>query len=205
MPLKALIWPERHNWRIVQVDRSNRSAVFPTDKYLRLAFGAALYALYKGDRSKLNEAQIRSINNLELTEVTGKCYGTTALCFEENRNKQELQNVTLIKKNSKIPCSQTKTFYTIADGQTKVNCDTNESTNIEKDPKFVQKIWEGDLDLPPGRPAGQEIEVTFSYDENQIMKCSYRDVSSGKKVEVDLEVANTYSDDEVDLSGFEVE
>ena len=45
---------------------------------------------------------------------------------------------------------------------------------------FVNKTWEGDLELPPGRPAGQKIQVTFAYDENQVMKCSFLDVESNK-------------------------
>ena len=55
------------------------------------------------------------------------------------------------------------------------------------DPNFVKIIWEGRLgNLPPDRPSGQVIEVTFDYDLNQVMHCSFKDVSSGKLVEIDL-------------------
>jgi len=183
----------------------NQEPISPANVDEVVALGAALYAVFKGDESKLNEAQKRTINKLELNEITGKCFGTTALCFEENRRKEELQNVTLIKKNTNIPCSVTKTFYTIGDGQTRVRCDVTESISIEKDPKFITTIWEGELDLPPGRPAGQKIEVSFSYDINQTMKCSYLDISSGIKAEVNLEIASTVSQDDIDINEFVVE
>ena len=40
--------------------------------------------------------------------------------------------------------------------------------------------------LPPGRPAGCEIEVIFSYDLNERMHCVFRDVQSGKQYEATL-------------------
>ncbi len=36
------------------------------------------------------------------------------------------------------------------------------------------------LPLPPGRPAGQPIQVTYSYNVNQIMECRYEDVETGR-------------------------
>ena len=46
----------------------------------------------------------------------------------------------------------------------------------------MKVIHEQTLDLPPDRPAGQEVEVTYSYDENQTMHAVFKDVSSGKEL-----------------------
>ena len=81
----------------------------------------------------------------------------------------------------------------MAEGQEMVICRVTESTAPETDPRFVKIIWEGPLPLPPGRPAEQEIRVTFSYDENQIMKCSFIDVAT--KVETKIELSMTAAAD----------
>ena len=73
-----------------------------------------------------------------------------------------------------------------------------ESVNEETDPDFVKIIWEGNLDLPPNRPEGQEIKITYEYDENQIMKCSFLDVETNKETNVDLSM--TKNDEEINSS-----
>ena len=45
------------------------------------------------------------------------------------------------------------------------------------------------FDLPPGRPAGQKVEVTFSYDDNQTMQCSFKDCKTGKNYTIDTKPA----------------
>ena len=47
----------------------------------------------------------------------------------------------------------------------------------------MKVTWEGDLELPPNRPKGRQINITYSYDENQIMQCTFVDVESGNKIE----------------------
>jgi molecular chaperone DnaK len=111
----------------------------------------------------------------------------------------------LIHKGDKIPRSVTESFYTVQEGQSSVNCQLTESTAPETDPRFVKVIWEGDLQLPEGRAEGQEIKVTYAYDENQMMKCSFLDVSTGRKTEVDLSMASTAADGGNQIDKFLVE
>ena len=73
------------------------------------------------------------------------------------------------------------------------------------DPKFVNIIWEGNLDIPSGRPAGQEVSVTFSYDENQIMKCSFLDVNSGRQKSIDLNMDKRNKVEEKEIEKFLVD
>ena len=100
-----------------------------------------------------------------------------------------MKNVVIIPKGEKVPCQAEKPFYTVTEGQTGVRCEVTESGTLETVPDFVKIIWEGDLPLPPGRPANQEIKVKFSYDENQIMNCQFVDVQTGKETEVELTIA----------------
>lgn len=170
-----------------------------------VALGAALYAGYKGDQENLTSVQRNAIQKIKVVETTSKCFGTISLGVDETTEKYKLTNSVLIYKGEKIPCSVTESFYTTHDGQDSVACRLTESTSPETDPRFVKIIWEGDLDLPPGRPEGQEIKVTFEYDENQMMKCSFVDVATGRKKEIDLSMANIESDSENNIDKFLVE
>jgi molecular chaperone DnaK len=154
-----------------------------------VALGAALYAAHKGDKSNLSSIQKKAIEKITVTESTSKCFGTLALGVNESRNIQEMQNMTIIRKGEKIPAKKTDSVYTIHENQEMISCKVTESVNEETDPNFVKIIWEGDLELPPGRPEGQEIQVTYEYDQNQMMKCSFLDVGTNKKSEVDLSMS----------------
>jgi len=142
-----------------------------------VALGAAIYAAYKGDRTKLNAVQKKTIEKIKVNESTAMCFGVIAV----NTNRGDLYNSVIIRKNEKIPCSRTESYFTVTEGQEGVNIQVTESRSPEKDPTFVKIIQEGELKLPPGRPAEQEIKVTFSFDENQIMHCTFVDVASGRE------------------------
>jgi molecular chaperone DnaK len=170
-----------------------------------VALGAALYAAYKGDQSGLSAVQRKAIQRIKVAESTAKCFGTLSLTHDATRGAPRLMNATLINKGDKIPCSITQSFYTIYVGQDKVDCSVTESTAPETDPRFVKMVWEGNLDLPPNRPARQEIRITYSYDENQIMSCSFIDVSSGLSKSIDLAMTVAESIDGSEIDRFLVE
>lgn len=170
-----------------------------------VALGAALYAALKTDRDNLNPVQQTAIERMKVAEITSKYFGTLSLGFNSARNQRELENSILIKKGTQIPCSVTQPFYTVAEGQTSAECAVTEANSPESDPRFVKVVWKGDLALPSGRPAGQEIEVTYSYDANQTMHCSFKDTESGKVTKVDLSVGEGDSEDGLDIDRFVVE
>ena len=170
-----------------------------------VALGAALYAAYKGDQANLSSAQRTSVSQMRLSEATSKCFGTIILEQDGERRQERLKNTILIHKNETIPCSVTDSFYTVHDGQTSVKCTITDSTSPETDPQFVNKLWEGTLDLPEGRRSGQEIRVTYSFDENQIMHCSFVDVATGRKTEIDLSLSDGKGRSASDIDKFLVE
>lgn len=147
-----------------------------------VALGAAIYGAYKGDRSHLNAIQQSKIETINISETTNMCFGTLAISAQSG----EQVNETIIKKGEKIPCTKTGYFQTMSDSQTELACRLTESIIEETDPEYVNVVWEGNLSLPSGRPAGQPIEITYSYDDNQMIKCSYLDVNSGRKKDIDI-------------------
>jgi molecular chaperone DnaK len=170
-----------------------------------VSLGASLYSAYKGDQENLSAAQKNSISKISVSESTAKCFGTISIGHDAERDEAKLRNSILIRKGDKIPCSITESFYTVYDGQESVNCRVTESTAVESDPRFVKVIWEGNLVLPEGRDANQEIKVTFAYDENQIMMCSFQDVATGRETKIDLSMTSSSEDAAQDIDKFMVE
>ena len=154
-----------------------------------VALGACLYAAFRSDRSTLTTVQRNAIGSIKVAESTSKCFGTFSVGRNEARGEEVLTNSIMIRKGNPIPCSVTESFYTMHDNQQAVGCEVTESTSPETDPRFVKLIWSGKLRLPEGRPAGQEIKVTFAYDENQVMKCSFIDSATGARTAIDLSMA----------------
>lgn len=151
-----------------------------------VALGAALYAGVNADQSVLNAAQAASVQAMKLQEVANHYFGTLVLDPEHSAGTR-LRVAVVIEKNTKIPVSQTKSYYTTHEGQTSVDCTVTQSSTRESDPDFVRRIWQGELGpLPDNRPANQQIDVTYSYDENQVMHCVFVDVASGTRKEISL-------------------
>jgi molecular chaperone DnaK len=86
-----------------------------------------------------------------------------------------------------------------------VECKVTESKSSETDPRFVKVIKEARLELPPGRPAQQEVKVTFAFDDNQIMKCSFTDVETGKEIKIELSMTESSGADSDEIDKFLVE
>ena len=166
-----------------------------------IALGAAIYAGYKADKKSLNPLQTQAVAGLKFQEIAPHYFGTIIY----NQDTGVSKNVIIIKKNEKIPCKTTDQFYTIYDNQTAVSCRITQSPQPESDPRFVRKIWEGDLELPPNRPSGQEIAITYSYNENGTMHAEFLDVSSGKKTEVDINSQSLSNQTALNINDFIVE
>ena len=70
--------------------------------------------------------------------------------------------------------------------------------------EFVNVIANGELTLPPDRPAGQQIDVTFSYDKSGRMSCEFEDIKTGKKKTLELRPESTLAPEEAELD-FKIE
>jgi molecular chaperone DnaK len=150
-----------------------------------VACGAAIYAglLSKKD---LNTAQKKSLNKIELEDICNHYLGTLVVVKDEERNIRGIANKIIIERDTKLPCSKTVKLETLVDDQEVIECSVTQSEGPEKEQEFVTIIHQSDLALPKGRPAGQPIEVTYSYDKSGTIHCEFLDVKSKEKHEVDL-------------------
>jgi len=145
-----------------------------------VALGAAIYAGLQTDKGNLKPKQREKLSKVSVVDVANHNLGTISVHQDEELGSEDLRLSIIIPKNTPLPCSKTKTFYTMYEGQKFFRCRVTQSANEEDDPDFVTIIMDGELGpFPPGRAAQQPIEMTFSYDLDQTIHVRFRDVNSG--------------------------
>ena len=137
--------PATHS-SIVRLFNKNPKLIEPVQA---AALGAAIYAAIRYGKANLNP-----------TPVAPHFFGTSLL----REDGCGVYNDIVIRKGTGLPCRVERTYQTVTENQTSVNCDMTQSPIEEKDPDFVTKLWEGTLRLPPGLPAGSAIKVVFTCD-----------------------------------------
>ena len=146
-----------------------------------VALGAAIKAglvAVQSNPTQVSSSIAQEMNSINLGEVTNASYGTISVGIDEHTQLPVLKNTIIIKKNTPIPCEKTDTFFTMSEGQDELNFKLTQGEDT--DPDFVNIVMEKNMLLPSGRADSQPIEVTYKYDENQIMTCIVRDVNSGE-------------------------
>lgn len=145
-----------------------------------VALGAAVQAgmimQENGTLVTVTDEAKMALSRVSLTDVTNHSYGTISV--GEAHGREALRNTFIIPKNTPIPCTRTDMFYTMHDDQQIVQIKITQGE--DEDPEFVNVITEGFMQLPPGRQRGCAIEVTYSYDANGRMSCTFKDVLSGR-------------------------
>lgn len=156
-----------------------------------VALGAAVQAgmilQERGVLTTVTEEAKMTLSKVSVTDVTNHSYGTISV--GEAHGREALRNTFIIPKNTPIPCTRTDTFYTMHDDQQVVEIMITQGE--DEDPEFVNVITEGYMQLPPGRARGCAIEVTYSYDANGRMSCSFKDMLSGRVQNFSLDTRST--------------
>jgi len=165
-----------------------------------VALGAAVHAGLTKLRENPNEvgaAITGALSDVKLKDVCNHSYGTLCAPIDEDTGKRVLANQIILKKNTPLPCSATQKFYTMTDGQTKLEATITQGE--DSDPAYVNVIATHKFELPPGRAAQRPIEVTYSYDVNQRMHCKFEDLDSGSVLEAEFSL-----NDQGDIQGCDI-
>jgi molecular chaperone DnaK len=144
-----------------------------------VALGASIQAgivLAAAGEIDLPEGPLAAIRDVRLQDVAPHSFGTIVL---HDSTEGQLRNDIIIPKNTPIPHSVTKSYRTPRDGQTAIDCRVTQGEHT--DPSFVTTVASEQLALPPDRPKGCEIQVTYTYDVNGQMRCEFLDVESGRR------------------------
>jgi molecular chaperone DnaK len=152
-----------------------------------VALGAALHAGLTMLREKPDAVSVgisSGLKDISLTDVCNHSYGTICAPIDKETSRRVIQNRIILKKNTPLPCESTEMFYTMSEGQKEleVTVTQGEDTAVE----YVNNIATHRFKLPTSRPAGCPIKVTYRYDVNQRMHCEFKDVESGKVLEVEF-------------------
>ena len=163
-----------------------------------VALGAALSAGISvaniEGTSVLDKEAFDNLNSVDIEDVSNSGYGTLILDYDKELGKHILVNDILIPKNTKLPHSVKKTFYTVNDNQTTVNISVTQGNSESADRvKILKKL---EMQLPSGRPQGQPLEFKYAYDVNQRMTCEFFDVNSGRREEIKLSITGDVSENE---------
>jgi molecular chaperone DnaK len=152
-----------------------------------VALGAALQAgltMMRENPDAVSVGIASGLKDINLTDVCNHSYGTICAPIDKETGRRIIQNHIILRKNTPLPCEASQIFYTMTDGQTEVEVTITQGEDIS--PEYINKITTQRFQLPPDRPAGCPIKVTYSYDVNQMMHCRFEDVQSGRTLEVDF-------------------
>ncbi|OHB62111.1 MAG: hypothetical protein A2Y76_04630 [Planctomycetes bacterium RBG_13_60_9] len=152
-----------------------------------VALGAALHAglaMLRQDPEAVPAGIRTGLKDISLTDVCNHSYGTICAPIDKETGRRVVQNRIILKKNTPLPCDAAQTFYTVSQGQKRVEVTITQGEDT--DPAYVNRIATHSFELPPDRPAERPIKVTYSYDMNQRMHCKFEDVESGRVLELDF-------------------
>ena len=136
-----------------------------------VAVGAATQAAMK----ERNEV----VREIVLTDVCPFTLGTEISIDRPNGGRETGHFQPIIERNSVIPISRTRTFSTVADGQTKVTIEV-----LQGESRYAKNnLYLGELEVPvPASKAGCEsVDVTYTYDINSILEVEVKVISTGLK------------------------
>ncbi|MDB4445368.1 Hsp70 family protein [Akkermansiaceae bacterium] len=142
-----------------------------------VAIGAAVYAGVKSAPERLKPMQRAALDGITITDCANHYYGTIVMDTTTHRPNVSI----MLEKNSPLPCFNSKTFYTREDNLEWLRFRLTQSAEEETNPDFVNIVFDKEMGpLPAGNSANQPIEVTYRYDENQVMSIELRDINSGR-------------------------
>lgn len=133
-----------------------------------------------------------------VSEVCNHSYGTLALIQDAITGAESVRNSIVIPKNTPIPCSMSQTYITSEDNEEVIEVEITQGE--DPDPRYVDIIGKVTLRVPPGRPAGCAVTVTYSYDENQRVRVQIQDEESGlrKDIAIEYQGAGVLSETEIE-------
>jgi len=134
-----------------------------------VALGAAVQAsLIETD----DDETISPKKKIVVKDVNSHSLGTITFSNE----KKKLINSIILHKNTVIPHSTARTYYTMHDNQERLDLEITEGE--DEDPDYVNIIGKSTLELPEGLPKDSPLEIEISYDKNGIVQAVARDVTN---------------------------
>lgn len=181
----SLVLPVGGSTRIPAVrERIRRIFGVEPDRSVRpdeaVALGAALFAarrqLERGSALVMAPAAREYLEDLTVTDVAAHSLGVSV--FETSRPRQRPVMNALLPRNTALPFSAERTFYTMRPGETRIIIPVLEGETA--DPDLCRRVGVVIIEgLPPGRPPGQPVGVTMSLNRDGILQVAAVDRATG--------------------------
>ncbi|GAA0417558.1 molecular chaperone DnaK [Acrocarpospora corrugata] len=181
------------------------------DPDLAVAKGAALYAFEETYRRLLSAGQRTVAEQMalgaglthdqqeEIAARTIRTVASRAFGIVTTDGRTRIDSVAhLVHANDTLPAAITRGFSTLDDNQTRVAIQVMEQAGAKESAEVADnnKIGEGDLRIPPGKPAGFPIEVTFALDTSGLLHVTARENETGQQLDLDIQIGGM-SEEEV--------
>ena len=145
-----------------------------------VALGAALYAarrqLERGGALVMEPAAREYLEEMTVTDVAAHSLGVSV--FETAGQRQRPVMNALLPRNTALPFSAERTFYTMRPGETRIIIPVLEGESA--DPDLCRRVGVVIIaGLPPGRTAGQPVSVTMALNRDGILQVSAVDKETG--------------------------
>jgi molecular chaperone DnaK (HSP70) len=174
------------------------------DPHLAVAKGAAIYAfeetyrqlLAKGgaaaadaDRmvrqAGLSESQVQAIRKRQILTVASHAFGVVV--FDEHNQQDFVDH--LVHANDRLPAEKTETYYTLEDNQAAVRVRVMEQNGAVESEEVNDntEIVAGDIRMPPGKPRGWPVQVTFLLDRSGLLKITVVERETGNHLDLEAQ------------------
>ncbi len=142
----------------------------------------------------LSIVAVKTLHETRVTNVSSKSFGMVAL---NESHRDVVFNLILV--NEQVPKTISKPFYTVAEGQTRVDmrCMENRLTSVEVEITDSALIGETVLSFQRPVPQGSPIEVTFDLGPDGLLKVHGRDLTTGGEIRTDIVTESILSREEV--------
>lgn len=160
------------------------------DPDLAVTKGAAIQA-------GIISGELDSEKDIMITDVCPYTLGVEALGYIGMFEREGLFS-PVIEKNTTIPCSIEKQYYTVYPEQTKVDVKVYQGDGkIAKDNNFLGNfILDG---IEPSFEGGEQIDVRFVYDVNGILNVEAQVNKNKKKANITIETTGVSMEEEIDI------
>jgi molecular chaperone DnaK len=151
-----------------------------------VALGAALHAaiieVNSDDRVvEYSAATAEKLGRIHTSDVAAHALGLVV----KDHVTLEYRNDIIIKKNSRLPASETKSYQTAHPGQQSIVLQVVQGD--APDPSACITLGAFNVTgLPAARPAGSPVKITFSYDTKGRVHVTSEDIESGQTMTTEI-------------------
>ena len=136
--------------------------------------------------------------DVEIVNVTSRSFGTITFRNINEGEGQEGSEVlyNMILKNTELPTTRVKQFFTVAPDQRTVTIRVLESLCADEiaQPGEGTEIGEAILELPKGLPAGSPFEIAFILGDGGLLELEAREITANRIVTARFETTDAISE-----------